>query len=224
MATLPLRRALPLILAALLPATAFAQSADPGRAKANLAKFQEKAKENPESAQAWFDVAIAAKRAGATATEKDALRKTFQLDPNASRAFNNMGVLYMREKNYRKALIAFDEAVKIDPKYEQAWVNRGNALRGQGRHDEAIDSYRTALNLDTRMIGGWYGLAGAYATKGDLQKAHTCYLKVVKLQDQHAPAWRALGYTYRAKGDDANSQKALDRAKALNPDLGYPVD
>ncbi len=58
------------------------------------------------------------------------------------------GLLFLKEKRYQKASLAFESAVMKKPGYIEAFINRGFALEKLGSLKEAEEQYRQALNLD----------------------------------------------------------------------------
>src|SRR5437868_6139927 len=58
-------------------------------------------------------------------------------NPQEASRLNNIGVAYMNQQLFEKALKAFEEAAAKDPSLEVAIVNRGVALLNLQRIDEA---------------------------------------------------------------------------------------
>src|SRR6267378_7888113 len=58
-------------------------------------------------------------------------------NPQEAARLNNIGVAYMNQQLFEKALKAFEEAAAKDPSLEETTVNRGVALLNLQRIDEA---------------------------------------------------------------------------------------
>lgn len=60
--------------------------------------------------------------------------EAFKRGSDEAAAYNNIGVLYMREENYPRALEAFEKAVEAKPSYyEQAQENMRKAKEALAR-------------------------------------------------------------------------------------------
>lgn len=87
----------------------------------------------------------------------------------------DLGVRYLSEGNYAKAIIAFTAAIEIDPKLTDAYIGRGNAYVGSGETDEnlaaALADYEMAIGLDETNADAYLGLVDVYIRRGEYEKA-----------------------------------------------------
>jgi len=69
-------------------------------------------------------------------------------------AYNTRGNRYLEQRQLKKAIADFDEAVRLDPKYAVAYGNRAIAYKLQGNKTKAISNFEKfiALASDPRMI------------------------------------------------------------------------
>jgi tetratricopeptide (TPR) repeat protein len=82
-----------------------------------------------------------------------------QLARNPSvEGYNLLGIVYSSDKDYAKALEAFQHALKIDPNSTKTCNNLGNLYVAQGRLDLAEKEFRTVLHLDPANSDGNYNL------------------------------------------------------------------
>ena len=82
-----------------------------------------------------------------------------QLARNPSvEGYNLLGIVYSSEKDYAKALEAFQHALKIDPNSTKTCNNLGNLYVAQGRLDLAEKEFRKVLHLDPANSDGNYNL------------------------------------------------------------------
>jgi aminopeptidase N len=82
-------------------------------------------------------------------------RDAIKLSPRSSWAWYNLGVLYMKQRNYAKAIEAFSSSLSgdMDPKWVEVWsyVYKGNAYDALGQRDRAVTEYNKAIeNGDTQ--------------------------------------------------------------------------
>jgi aminopeptidase N len=73
-----------------------------------------------------------------------------KLNRGLSWAWYNLGVLYMSQRNFNKALDAFDQALNgnLRPDWVEAWsyIYRGNAWDALGQRERAIAEYNKAIS------------------------------------------------------------------------------
>jgi serine/threonine protein kinase len=93
------------------------------------------------------------------------------------------GQAHYNAKRYRKALLAFDQAIQLAPRLAVAYVGRGKALHSLQRYQEALAAFDQAIQLNPN-------LPGAYHNKG-LVLEHLG--RTAEAQQAHAKA-RQLGH------------------------------
>jgi tetratricopeptide (TPR) repeat protein len=73
--------------------------------------------------KALFAQALERQREGKLDEAKILYRKVVKIDPYNVQAFNNLGVIYMGEKNYKRAILRFNNALDIKHNYVDAHYN-----------------------------------------------------------------------------------------------------
>lgn len=99
----------------------------------------------------------------------------------------NRGILYMFERDYRRAIADYDAAIKIDRKLAEAYVNKGIAVLHQGSNDDfAIELLSTGLALDPiRPEVAFYTRGIAHEQRGNTREAYNDYSQAAALK----PDW-----------------------------------
>src|SRR5260221_8552380 len=80
---------------------------------------------------------------------------------------NNIGIAYMNQQLFEKALKAFEEAAVKHPALEAAIVNRGVALLKLQRIDEAKSLLEKAVKDNPKNANTWYSLGLYYKNSAD---------------------------------------------------------
>src|SRR5947209_5468768 len=75
---------------------------------------------------------------------------------------NNLGLAYMNQQLFEKALKNFQEAAKLDPQLQIAQLNQGIALLNLGRIDPAKPLLEDAVKRDPKDPNAWYNLGLLY--------------------------------------------------------------
>ena len=62
--------------------------------------------------------------------------------------WNNEGIAFFENGQYKEAIKCYDKALEIDPNFIQALNNKGNVLRILKRYTEALDVFNKAISKD----------------------------------------------------------------------------
>ena len=153
---------------------------------------------------------------------------------------NQIGVLYQRLGQYKKAQEAFQQALKLNPSLAAAQNNLGVTYEKQGKLAEARVAYQAAHRLDGSLLEASYNLnrplggssasaaedayslnesGTAYFTLKRYAKALAAFRSASKLDPKSAQIWNNLGATYQEMGSPAAAHAALKKALTLDPSL-----
>ena len=78
-------------------------------------------------------------------------KKTLMLDPGSVYALNNLGVLYMQDKNYAEAQNSFEHAVQQRPDYVDPYYNLACLHALKGETIRSLAQLKKAVSLDTSV-------------------------------------------------------------------------
>jgi len=128
----------------------------------------------PEKAKKMFDKAMEAYAKGDMKKAEELLNKSVEVYPRYARAWNNIGVIRIHEKDQAGALAAFQKAVEADGKFAPALVNLARLSKDSGEFDSYIGKALSsdpdnpdalALLARKELLGGKYSEALASARK-----------------------------------------------------------
>jgi adenylate cyclase len=120
----------------------------------------------------------------------------FEGSENAPYTLNNIGKVYRRKGDFKKALEyqmkAFDYAKKLDAKNDMAisLLGLGTSYRDKGDLVLALESYHKAeeiavsIGSDYQVKDAYEGLAATYALKKDFNNAYKYQTLLVKIKDK----------------------------------------
>src|SRR5215831_677796 len=84
-------------------------------------------------------------------------------DPElAARDYYGQGVAAYEERDYDRAVAAFNEALRLDPQHALAYWGRGSAHARRGDYARAVADYGEALRLGATDAQVYYGRGNAY--------------------------------------------------------------
>ena len=184
---------------------------EPAVVNAELANIPKKALTHYN---AGMELAKNNNREGAIAELKLAIAE----HPTFTRAFNEMGVQYLKLGKLEDADAAFQGALKIDPESFPALINRGIANVMMKRYGESVPLLRKAVKGHEKSAVGHYFLGQALANLGLFDDAEKELLTSLELgKEEMKEAHRILAIIYSAKGSKKKAADELDAYLKLAP-------
>ena len=144
-------------------------------------------------------------------------QKAISLDESYGLSHALLGCVYLRMRQYEKAIAAGKRSIELDPNGAQVNVLLGQTLNFAGRPDEAIRYIKNGFRLNP-FPPGWYfyELGNSYLQKGQYEKALTEYKKALQRAPKAAYHHSSLAITYilldREEEARASAAKALELA------------
>jgi len=138
-------------------------------------------------------------------------------NPQEAGRLNNIGVAYMNQQLFEKALKAFEEAAATDPTLEVTTMNRGVALLNLQRVDEAKALLEKAVKDNPKDAHAWYNLGLYSKNSADASAAVDAFHRVTEIDPNDADTWYFLGSTYAQLKQFPEAIAAFERALKLDP-------
>jgi tetratricopeptide (TPR) repeat protein len=86
--------------------------------------------------------------------------------PQSSEGYNLLGIIYNQEKQYERAVAAFEQALRLNPGLASTHVNLGNSYFAEQKLDMAAQEFRAALRLDVKNRDANYNLGLVLMAQG----------------------------------------------------------
>jgi tetratricopeptide (TPR) repeat protein len=139
--------------------------------------------------------------------------------PDAQQAarLNNIGVAYMNQQLFEKALKNFDEAAAKDPNLKLTTLNRGVALLNLQRPAEAKALLEKATKNEPNDPYAWFNLGLYYKNSSEPEKAIDAFRRVIEIDPGDADTWYFLGSTCAQLKQLPQAIAAFDHALKLDP-------
>lgn len=168
--------------------------------------------DGPLAATARQGLGITRLRQGNEAEARAALEKAVAADPGLARAWNALGVLADKARDWPAADIAYGKAIAAAPQDAGILANRGWSRLLRGHHQAAELDLAAALKLQPGMKQARTNLALARAMQGRYQEAFQHSNKASLAGDLNT-----VGYAAMMRGDLAVAEAYFNRALSLNP-------
>lgn len=122
----------------------------------------------------------------------DQINKAIALKPDASQAYNLLGVAYFFEKKYELAREKFEKAVDLDSSYAQAYSNLGNVYFMRQKFEEAKEMFKKALSISSNLVSANFSLGTLLLNQGKIEEGTRYISKGVELDPHFLERHNAL--------------------------------
>jgi tetratricopeptide (TPR) repeat protein len=151
-------------------------------------------------------------RAGNDDKARELLERAIAGSPDLWRAFNALGVIADRNRNFDLALSYYDTALEIQPLSDSILINRGySKYLNENYRDAAVDFYEVATRSGNARA--WRNLGMVYARQGWYEDALESYLEVIDVSEAH----NEIGAIAMRNGDTEAADYFLNEAIRLSP-------
>ena len=130
---------------------------------------------------------------------------------------NNIGVAYMNQQLFEKALKEFEAASAQDPALLIAKLNRGVALLNLQKVDEAKALLEEVVKQAPQDAHAWYNLGLYYKNTNETDAAVTAFKHVTEIDPNDADTLYFLGTVYAQAKQYPQAIDAFEHALKLNP-------
>ena len=166
-----------------------------------------------ERIQALYRQAKEAEANGDSAAAIKNYETILEIAPRLGSAYNNLGLLYFRRREYEKAAHILQQGLKMDPAMSTASALLGISLSELGRYAEARPNLERALRQNPKDKDAEKFLANDLIKLGDLEAAAGHLRALSRREPGDQEVWYLLGQVYMHL-----SEQALAKMNSLNPD------
>lgn len=138
-------------------------------------------------------------------------------DPNAAYAYNELGLLARRNRDFEAAATHFQQTLALSPTWVLAETNLCGTFVDLGRPAEAVASCQRALQYDPTFALAHHNLGAAFAEQQQWDAAIASLQKALSFDNQyHLTHWK-LGDVYYAAGNKEQALTAWQQCAVLEP-------
>ncbi|MBI4179875.1 tetratricopeptide repeat protein [bacterium] len=141
--------------------------------------FMDLSLRQPSVAQHRYNLGLIESRMGKMDLAENAYLRAVELDPSFSDARYNLALLYIRTRDYPRALAQLEEAVRIRPDPEYL-INYAVVLRELNRIPTALAALEQVLAIDPKNALAWNNLGMTHYVAGNKAEAQKAFTKVLE--------------------------------------------
>jgi tetratricopeptide (TPR) repeat protein len=147
------------------------------------------------------------------------LEQSVRIDPGAAYGFNALGIAYLEQAQYGRAIPAFRDAIRRAPHWSYPLNNQALAFVETGDYRSAIRAYQEAMRLTPRYSYLPYNLGLVYQRLNRRKDADASYRKASSLAPDSAEPYNALGTLKVSEGKRAEAEQLYRQALQRNSSL-----
>ncbi len=146
-------------------------------------------------------------------------KKALKVRPQYAEAWFELGRVHFRQLKLKDAAECFRGSIRLRPKHSESYIQFALALHGIGMPDKMIPVLRRLLEFDPTESRAWSFLTSAYELLTRFVDALDCIQESLTVLPEEPRLYSEMGNVYFALGELDQSETALRKALALNPDL-----
>jgi tetratricopeptide (TPR) repeat protein len=147
------------------------------------------------------------------------LEQSVRIDPGAAYGYNALGIAYLEQAQYEKAIPAFRDAVRRAQHWSYPLHNAALAYVETGDYKSAIRAYQDAIRLTPQYSYLPYNLGLVYQRLNRRKDAEAAYRKAASLAPDSAEPYNALGTLKASEGKRDEAEKLYQESLRKNPNL-----
>ncbi|HWZ34344.1 MAG TPA: tetratricopeptide repeat protein [Bryobacteraceae bacterium] len=147
------------------------------------------------------------------------LEQSVRIDPGAAYGYNALGIAYLEQAQFDKAIPAFRDASRRAQHWSYPLHNEALAHVESGEYQAAIRLYQQAIRLTPQYSYLPYNLGLVYQRLNRRKDAEMSYRKAMSIAPDSAEPYNALGTLKAAEGKTDEAEKLYRDALTRNANL-----
>ena len=144
-----------------------------------------------------------------------ALLTILKIDEKNAAAYNRLGILYAKQKEYRDAIDCFEIACSIEPT-ASSLHNLGLIYYETENYQKAVTAFEEALKLEDTMAARHIAIAKALEKLGNEKRMIEQLERATELEPTHE-TYTILARAYRTVGAAEKADLTEDKLKKMKP-------
>jgi tetratricopeptide (TPR) repeat protein len=167
--------------------------------------------DDPE-VQRLYAEAKAAQASGNTADAIAKYQEMLTISPRLAAAYNNLGLIYFKQRDYANAAAILEKGLKIDPSMSSSRALLGISLYEMGKYTEARGALEEAVRSNPSDANAQLFLANDLVKLEEYEAAATRLLELSRSRPSDQEVWYLLGKVYMQL-----SEQALSKMSSIDP-------
>jgi tetratricopeptide (TPR) repeat protein len=139
-------------------------------------------------------------------------------DQDAVNIYKNLGYLYSKTDNSKKAVFYYLKAVELDKKDANLYFNLSAMYQKMGQSEKADSYLARAAELKSGDLDSRLELARRFIKKGDLSKAEKYISDILKKSPKSLEALVLMAQVMEKKGSKKDLKRTFEKILSIKPD------
>ncbi len=145
--------------------------------------------------------------------------QAIELDSAAAYAYNELGLLQRRLKNYSQSIMYFNQALVHSPTWVLPWANIAMSYYDQGEIEKGLTTASRSIALNPNFTLGYFNLAHGYQLQSNWSKARELYIRILDIDKKERHALMNLAAMYYMEKNYEKAGEIINDYK-----IKYPTD
>lgn len=134
-----------------------------------------------------------------------------------------LGNIYVKEKNYKKALEVAQKVISENTNYIDAYILGAKATYLNKDYDKSKEFAQNALSLDINCAAGYYYLALVRVEEKDYDEAIECMKRAITFDINNAKYYATMANIYKLNGDNKTAFDYVKEAESIDSSEEYKI-
>jgi tetratricopeptide (TPR) repeat protein len=129
----------------------------------------------------------------------------------------NSGVQFYHQRNFLKAIQAYQRVIKLDPTYIEAYNNLGITYQELGDFDRAFEAYRKSVEINPQYEKGYNNLGILFYLQGRNEEALEAFQKALSINPNSIETHINLGVLFKKQGELNKAIESYQKVLEIDP-------
>ena len=179
---------------------------------------------NPKDSKAIYNFALMAEEVDKIEIAIKNYLIVNKIDKNNWRSRFNLYLIYIKQKDYQKALILINSVLKIKPRYQPALRDKALVYYYQNKPDEGKKTVEESIELNDKDYIAYNILGLNLGSLKMYKEAKNIFIKAIKINPQYFASYNNLGNCLNYLKDQNSALKNFEKALKLKPDFHEAIN
>ena len=128
----------------------------------------------------------------------------------------NSGVHFSNQREFAKAIQAYQRVIELDPSYVEAYNNLGIIYQMLGDVDRAFGLYQKSTEINPRYEKGYNNLGTLLLLRDRYEEAQEAFQKALMINANHIQSHIHLGILFKKKGQWEKAIESYQKALSID--------
>lgn len=181
-------------------------------------KFQAAVNEDPDLAEAEYDLGVLAERQGKKAEAVAHYQAALRKKPTLKQAAENLAVIMQNDGNVQGAVQIYQKILERYPDDGSSRARLAEIYLQQGDHERAMEMAREALIREPKTLTAYKVMMRSNLERGQLSMARLVALRAQKLDDKDPELYFTVGQIFLKEKDRDHAIIQFNKALEVRPD------